>query len=500
MRFVAPLVGLSALALSLGPAVVVRADTCNPVYGSGVDCNANAPHGGGPAQNAPPAPVVKAVGPSLSGQVKQGMAGNLPTPAERQAIADRINNAVQRINDLTNKAGGITDPAMQADLRKQYEAANADLRRAIGDAEATTTDAAQRAQLEDYYQRTVQSSNDRLVAAGLYSPAPDDASSPKPQGDGLAEKLRQSIAPDKSSSPTPFARVRCRDAKGGLVKDCYVTLQGGRCLKETLGTNGWDYAELPTDQCPADVKQAYCQAYPRDGLCPQAAPIAKADTPAQPAAPGAAGDAAPLGSKPIIISEAEIRAAMGMDPEEALLAQLPAGCVAKFKQYLADVGDSHGNAAQDPAHAADATDSYQALDSTAECRDAIRRIADANTLELPARHLNPRTRNAFDMALAADPSASLPRQAAPIELHDDGYNPQEVLAFGFALLNLATGASNLANAMHGGAGISPGAMGSAVRSFAPAPQPGHANYPAPAAPVRTQNCTINTYDNWITCK
>ena len=57
---------------------------------------------------------------------------------------------------------------------------------------------------------------------------------------------------------------------------------------------------------------------------------------------------------------------------------MPAECVPKFKQYLSDVGDSHGNAAQDPAHAADATNSYQALDASRECRDAIRRIADAN--------------------------------------------------------------------------------------------------------------------------
>jgi hypothetical protein len=492
MRIVGLLAGLAALALTLGPAVVAGADTCNPVYGNDVDCNAKAAHGGGAAQNAPPAPTVKAVGPSRGKQLK-------PTPAEQQAIADRINNAVQRMNEIADKAGGVTDPAMQAELRKQYEAATADLRRAIGDAEAATTDAGQRAQQDDYYKRTVQSFNDRLVAAELYSSAPPDAPPPKRQN-GLAESLRRNMAPDEASSPTRAARVQCRDAAGGFVKDCYFTLEGGRCLKQTLGTNGWDYAELPTDQCPADVKQAYCQAYPRDGLCPQAKPVAKADTPAQPAPGGAAGDAAPVGSKPFIISEEEVRAAMGKDPEEALLAQLPAECVPKFKQYLADVGDSHGNAAQDPAHAADATNSYQALDASRECRDAIRRIADANTLELPARHLNPRTRTAFATALAADPSASLPRQAAPIELQDDGYNPQEVLEFGFALLNLASGAANLAHAMHGGGGFSPSAMGGAVRSLAPRPQAGHANYPAPAAPVRTQNCTINPYDNWLTCK
>ena len=161
--------------------------------------------------------------------------------------------------------------------------------------------------------------------------------------------------------------------------------------------------------------------------------------------------------------------AVPVNPAQDIYAELPAGCVPKVKQYLADVNDSGGDAKQDPGHAADATSSYQALDASPECRDAIKRIADANTLDLPARHLKPLTRNAFNAAMTADPASLMPRQpvAGAVVLQDDGYDPQEVLAFGFALLNLASGAANLANALHGG-GAAVGAIGGAVRGLAPA--------------------------------
>ena len=533
--------GLAGLSLALGAAPAVAADTCNPVYGTKVDCSGPASPSGNAPQAAPPAPTVKPVGPSLRGQLRQKPL----TAAERQALADRINSDARRMNDIAAQASGTADPAAQAKLREQYEAAAGDLRRGVGDLEAATSDPAARAQAENFYKSTIEAANGRLVAAGLYSPALAETAPPTRQnGHSLKEILRRDLAADDGGAATQLARVQCRDDKGAGVKDCYVTLQGGgRCLKQSIGTNGWDYAELPTDQCPAEVKQAFCQEYPQDGLCPQAKPVEKAATaaPQNPAAPGNVaqiGDntyvcdgpiagannlscreisadgtqctavmladgvvgwhdsistgcgAADLAQRNAFLASKPHAAAFATDapfamdpgetrreidkltppsqtPEEALFAQLPAQCADTFKKYLDDVGSSHTNTAEGQVHAADAIDSYQALDASQECRDAIKRIADANALELPVRHLNPRTRNAFGVAMAADPASLMPRQPAAdaVALQDDGYDPQEVLAFGFALLSLATSAADLANAMHGGGAIAPGMVG-AVRGFA----------------------------------
>jgi hypothetical protein len=118
-----------------------------------------------------------------------------------------------------------------------------------------------------------------------------------------------------------------------------------------------------------------------------------------------------------------------------------------MQKYLDDVGSKQSGGA---------VSSYQQLASSGECRDAMKRIADDNALDLPERHMAPLTRNAFGAAFAKDPNAPL---AAPTPGYagssggGDDVDPQEVLEFGMALLNLGIGAANLANAMHGAGGF-----------------------------------------------
>ena len=124
--------------------------------------------------------------------------------------------------------------------------------------------------------------------------------------------------------------------------------------------------------------------------------------------------------------------------------QMPASCAPAMQKYLDDVGDKQSGGA---------VSSYQQLASSGECRDAMKRIADENSLALPERNLTPLTRSAFGAAFAKDPNAPL---AAPTPGYagssggGDDVDPEEVLEFGMALLNLGIGAANLANAMHGG--------------------------------------------------
>jgi hypothetical protein len=136
-------------------------------------------------------------------------------------------------------------------------------------------------------------------------------------------------------------------------------------------------------------------------------------------------------------------------PAQAMAGQMPASCAPTMQKYLDDVGSKQSGGA---------VSSYQQLASSGECRDAMQRIAADNSLDLPERHMAPLTRNAFGAAFAKDPNAPL---AAPTPGYagssggGDDVDPQEVLEFGIALLNLGIGAANLANAMHGAGAMIP---------------------------------------------
>ncbi|HXQ51482.1 MAG TPA: hypothetical protein VN802_10345 [Stellaceae bacterium] len=175
-------------------------------------------------------------------------------------------------------------------------------------------------------------------------------------------------------------------------------------------------------------------------------PLRDALRPANPA-PSPPGKTASGKSAAPVAPKTDGPAAAGPTPKEALLGQMPASCAPTLQKYLDDVGGSQ--TAQQ--RGAEAVDSYQQLAASDECRDAMKRIAAENALDLPERHMSQRTRNSFAAAMAADPARSVPQLAPAQAGNGDGYDPEEVLAFGFALLNLASGAANLANAMHGAA-------------------------------------------------
>ena len=139
--------------------------------------------------------------------------------------------------------------------------------------------------------------------------------------------------------------------------------------------------------------------------------------------------------------------APGQTPAQAMAGQMPASCAPAMQKYLDDVGSKQSGGA---------VSSYQQLTSSGECRDAMKRIAADNALDLPERHMAPLTRNAFGAAFAKDPNAPLavptPGYAGSSGGGDD-VDPEEVLEFGMALLNLGIGAANLANAMHGAGAV-----------------------------------------------
>ena len=123
------------------------------------------------------------------------------------------------------------------------------------------------------------------------------------------EKLRQALRQRlEDSTPTPethMVRQACRAGNGAQVKGCWFTLQSGRCLQETMGTNGLTYTELPTDQCSEDLKKTYCESYPEENasFCPQPKTnLAKAEEPKNNAEGNEVG-ATRQGSYRILISE-----------------------------------------------------------------------------------------------------------------------------------------------------------------------------------------------------
>lgn len=138
-------------------------------------------------------------------------------------------------------------------------------------------------------------------------------------------------------------------------------------------------------------------------------------------------------------------------PAQAMAGQMPASCGPAMQKYLDDVGNKQSGGA---------VSSYQQLAASGECRDAMKRIADEHSLALPERQMTPLTRSAFGAAFNKDPNAPL---AAPTPGYTGSYgggggddvDPQEVLEFGMALLNLGIGAANLANAMHGAGAVIP---------------------------------------------
>jgi hypothetical protein len=140
-------------------------------------------------------------------------------------------------------------------------------------------------------------------------------------------------------------------------------------------------------------------------------------------------------------------------PAQAMAGQMPASCGPAMQKYLDDVGNKQSGGA---------VSSYQQLASSEECRDAMKRIADEHSLALPERQMTPLTRSAFGAAFNKDPNAPL---AAPTPGYTGSYggggggggdvDPEEVLEFGMALLDLGIGAANLANAMHGAGAMIP---------------------------------------------
>lgn len=451
---------LAIAALTIAVAGAARADTYNPVYCGGVDtCGGNAPKAGTPSQAGapPPAPPVQPVGPSLSDQLRQQLSGSAPTSAQKQQAIARVNNALQRLNTVVATAGQTTDPQVQAQLRQQYAAALADMRKGIGQVEAATSNPTERAGYQDWEQQTEQQLAQQMVQAGAYSAqAPVAATPAQPNpGGSLRDQLRQSLSQSNPPATTHMVRQQCHDAKGAPVPNCFYQMVEGQCMKQTLGQVGWDPTLVPTDQCPGDLKQSYCQAYPQlsAGICP--APKQTATAKAPPAnQPPADADPAPA---PFTMGNPsdnarEIQKLIPPDPSEAFLRQLPPQCAAMFGAFLTNTYSAKGSAvgtAESRQHDTQmATQGFGALEASPECRDAIQRIANANSLFLPVRRLSPRVRGAFDTAMAADPNQPIATASGGSGAPDDGYDPSDVLDFGMALLNLAGGFAGVANAMH----------------------------------------------------
>jgi hypothetical protein len=459
------------MALALAAAGAARADTYNPVYcGSSESCGGGAPQAGNPGQAGapPPAPTGQPVGPSLPDQLRQQLSGSAPTGAQKQQAIARVNSALQRMNAVVAAAGQSTDPQAQAQLRQQYAAALADLRKGIGQVEAFTSDPAERAKYQDWEQQTEQQLAQQLVQAGLFgAPAPVANAAVQQIGGNLRNQLRQSLS--QSDQPaTHMVRQQCRDGNGVLVPNCFYQLVDGQCMKQTLGQVGWDPTPVPTDQCPSDLKQAYCQQYPQlsAGICPTPKPVAAAKVP--PAGQGQANaDPAPAGQFTMGDPSDTAREIQRLtrDPSEEFLRQLPPECAALFGGFLMNTysASAKGSAVGTPESRQHdtqmATEGYGELDASPECREVIKRIAAAHGLGLPARRLSARVRGAFDAAMAADPNAPIGAPSGWTALQDTGYDPSEVLDFGMALLDLAGGFAGVAGAMHNvphiGGGVRP---------------------------------------------
>ena len=154
---------------------------------------------------------------------------------------------------------------------------------------------------------------------------------------------------------------------------------------------------------------------------------------------------------------------LNADPLAAALDSLPKQCRADFEKFLAS------GSAKSQANAAQAAASYAQIDKRPECRDAVKRIADALGVALPHRKIAADQRNDWNAALAGPQRASI-EEVPDIDISGipaTGFDANDSLDSAIDMMNALSGALGAAQSMRSVPSYRPAPV---YRQVAPAPR------------------------------
>jgi hypothetical protein len=420
-----------------------RADTCYETAQVNIDCSPK-----GAASGSGSTASQSSQSQNLRDTLRRALQSTKNAPPQSPAIDDaeqRWGDARASAQDATYRAQQTDDPDLKAQLQQQYDTAVSDLHQAGADLIAA--DPQQKAKIQALLKTYDTQGAKAAAAAGFEPPAKAAAAAPQPPA--LPDNVTQ-IGANTYVCDGPVAgtnNVSCRQ----------ISADGKQCTSAMLadGDVSWqDSIDTPCNAGDLAQRKAFLLANPDAAGAVIGGPTGAFNMDKQAQDKGTAA----------ALSE---RLGLALDT-------LPPECRADFEKFLAS-----GNA-KTAANAGQAASSYAKLDNRPQCRDGMKRIAEALRVGLPRRKVAAGDRNDWNTALAGPQRAGI-ADIPDIDVSnipDTGFDPGDSL----------DSAIDMLNALSGGLGALQGSMRS-MPSYRPAPA-----YRAPA-PRPTQTYTYTPRRN-----